>query len=84
MPEWLLPILIGVVIVGLAGLIWRAHEKRDEERFTDLWNQIGRDSKSGMREVVHKTANQMSWVAPELEDLKERLERLERDENDRG
>lgn len=77
MPEWLLPILVGVVIVGLAAVVWRAHEKRDEERFNAIWDQIGRDSKSGMREVVHRTSNQMSWVAPELDDLKERFDKWE-------
>jgi hypothetical protein len=32
---------------------------------------------------VHRTANEMSWVAPELEDVKERVERLERKEDER-
>jgi hypothetical protein len=83
MPEWLLPILIGAVIVGLAGAVWRAHERRDQERFDDIWNQLGRDSEHGMRKTVHRTANEMSWVSPELEDLKERVERLERKEDER-
>jgi hypothetical protein len=77
MPEWLLQTLVVAGLVSLAAAIWRAHEKRDEERFEDLWNQVGRDSKSGMREVVHRTSNEMSWVAPELEELKERVVRLE-------
>lgn len=83
MPEWLLPVLVGVVIVGLAAAVWRAHERRIQERFDDIWNQIGRDSEHGMRKIVHRTANEMSWVVPELDDLKERVERLERKEDER-
>jgi hypothetical protein len=79
MPEWLLQTLVLAGLIGLAAAIWRAHEKRDEERFNALWDQIGRDSKSGMREVVHRTANEMSWVEPEVDDLKARVERLEDD-----
>lgn len=73
MPEWLLPILIGVVIVALAGKVWQAHEKRDQERFDAIWDQLGRDSNSGMRKKVHDTPG----LALKLDDLKERVERLE-------
>lgn len=83
MPEWLLQTLVVAGLVGLAGVIWRAHEKRDQERFDAIWDQIGRNSKSGMREIVHGTANKMSWVAPELEDLKERVDRLEQKGDER-
>lgn len=79
MPEWLMPILVGAVIVSLAGVIWRAHERRDEERFAAIWDQIGRNSKSGMREVVHRTANEMSWVSPDVKELSERVTKLEDD-----
>lgn len=71
--EWLLPILVGVVIVSLAAAVWRAHEKRDEERFHAIWDQIGRDSNSGMRKAVHDTPG----LALMLDDVKERVARLE-------
>lgn len=83
MPEWLLQLLVAGGLVGLAGVIWRAHERRDQERFDAIWDQLGRDSEHGMRKIVHRTANEMSWVAPELEDLKERVDRLERKEDER-
>lgn len=73
MPEWLLQTLVVAGLIGLAASIWRAHEKRDEERFNDVWNQIGRDSNSGMRKKVHDTPS----LALKLDDLKERVERLE-------
>lgn len=74
LPEWLWAVLIGGVIVGLGATIWRAHERRDDERFSSIWDQIGRDSKSGMREIVHKCANAFSRVR----DLERRMDRLER------
>jgi len=77
MPEWLMPILVGGVIVGLAGLVWRAHENRDKERFEAIWDQIGRDSKSGMREKVHDTANATHLNGLGLHELERRVERLE-------
>jgi hypothetical protein len=83
MPEWLLPILVGVVIAGLAGLIWRAHEKRDEERFNDVWNQIGRNSESGMRKTVHKSANACDYLLKRDAEIERRLERVESREEER-
>jgi len=77
MPEWLLQTLVVAGLIGLAAVVWRAHEQRDAERFNALWDQIGRDSKSGMREIVHRTANEMSWVVPELDEVKERVTKLE-------
>jgi len=80
MPEWLLQTLVVAGLVGLATVVWRAHEQRDEERFNAIWDQIGRDSKSGMREIVHRTANEMSWVVPELDEVKERVTKIEDEE----
>jgi hypothetical protein len=50
------------------------HETHDKERIESIWDQIGRDSKSGMREIVHKCANALNRVR----DLERRVNRLER------
>ncbi len=57
MPEWLYGILIGSGIVGLVAIVWRAHERRDDERFDAIWDQIGRSSEEGMRRSVHMSGN---------------------------
>lgn len=78
MPEWVYPLAIGVVILGLVGVIWRMHENHDRERNTDLWNQIGRHSKEGMRGIVHESANRLSEVSLTSRDHERRIERIER------
>jgi len=83
MPEWLLPILVGVVLVGLAAYIWHAHDEHDRERFDKLWDQIGRDSDHGMRKTVHKSANVLDALSKEIPDLERRLDRLERKVDER-
>ena len=74
MPEWLWALIIGAVVLGLLGTVWRMHETHDRERIESIWDQIGRDSKSGMREIVHKCANAIGRVR----DLERRVNRLER------
>ncbi len=74
MPEWLWALIIGAVVLGLAATVWRMHETHDKERIESLWDQIGRDSKSGMREIVHKCANALTRVR----DVERRVNRLER------
>jgi hypothetical protein len=73
-PEWLWALIIGAVVLGLLATVWRMHETHDRERIESLWDQIGRDSKSGMREIVHKCANALSRIR----DLERRVGRLER------
>jgi hypothetical protein len=70
--KWIIGLGLTVLLL-LVGALWKSLHDRIEA----IWNQIGRDSRSGMREVVHRTANEMSWVAPELDDLKERVQKLE-------
>lgn len=74
MPEWLYAILVGGVILSLVAYIWHKHEDHDRERISQIWDQIGRDSKSGMREIVHKCANAFM----RLRDVERRVDRLER------
>jgi hypothetical protein len=74
MPEWLWALVIGAVVLGLVATVWRMHETHDKERIESLWDQIGRDSKSGMREIVHKCANALT----RLRDVERRVGRLER------
>lgn len=78
MPEWLYSLLVGIVIVGLVGWIWKAHAERDNERNSDIWDQIGRDSYSGMRRAVHNSANNVIKIMGRLDRHKERIEALER------
>jgi hypothetical protein len=73
MPDWMFRIIIVTSLLTLIAAIWRAHEKRDEERFTDVWNQIGRDGNSGMRKNVHDVPG----IALTVDDLRERVARLE-------
>lgn len=74
MPEWLVQTLVVVGLFGLIGVIWRTHENHDRERISQIWDQIGRDSKSGMREIVHKCANALM----RMRDIERRVGRLER------
>lgn len=74
MPEWLWALIIGAVVLSLVATVWRMHEAQDRERIESIWDQIGRDSKSGMREIVHKCANALSRVR----DIERRVGRLER------
>lgn len=77
MPEWLWALVVGVIVMGLVAYIWRVHEDRDRERYDDLWRQIGRTSKEGMREIVHKSANALSQVSLTSRDHERRIKRIE-------
>ena len=74
MPEFVWEILVGVVLVGLVAYIWLDHDKRDRERIKALWDQVGRDSRSGMRKDVHDVGN-LRIRASELERRVARIER---------
>jgi hypothetical protein len=74
MPEWLWALAIGAVVLGLVTTVWRMHETHDKERNEHIWDQIGRDSRSGMREILHKCANALT----RLRDVERRVGRLER------
>ncbi len=68
MPQWLqiaLAVLAAVLsVVGpLVAVIWhqlnekiREHKEACDEDVEKLWDQIGRDSDSGMRKRVHQSA----------------------------
>lgn len=78
MPEWLQLILVGTIIVGLVGAIWRAHENHDRERNAAIWDQMGRSSEEGMRKIVHDSANRLSEVVPTSREHERRIARIER------
>lgn len=65
------------VAVTLIGIVWRAHETRDNERFNALWDQVGKSSEEGMRRTVHASANLCQGHVGEIRDLKEQVGRLE-------
>lgn len=66
--DWLYA-LIGGAFLGLIALVWRLLN----EKIGALWQQIGRDSNSGMRIHVHDIAN----VKTQNIALHERIVRLE-------
>jgi hypothetical protein len=78
MPEWLWSIIVGVGLLGLIAYAWRAHADHDDERNSALWNQIGRDSLSGMRGVLHRTNNIADGSVKEIDELRRRIDQLER------
>jgi hypothetical protein len=78
MPEWVYLLLIGGVILALVGVIWRTHELHDRERNEHIWDQVGRDSRSGMRGAVHDTASIVHGHGLEIGEVQRRLELLER------
>ena len=79
MPEWLQQVLFGSGLLGLLAYAWRTHELHDRERNEHIWDQIGRDSHSGMRQRVHHTANVADASVKEIDELRRRVEQLERE-----
>lgn len=74
------PTLLGALFFALAGVVWRllnekinANRQECEERDKRIWDQIGRDSYSGMRKMVHG----MEGHTQALMDLDRRVDRLE-------
>ena len=77
--EWVYPIIVGVLLT-LLGYIWKqmtdkvdAIRAECRERDDALWDQIGRDSYSGMRMMVHSTAGHTEAIC----DLDRRVTKLE-------
>lgn len=73
--------LIGVLFglsVALVVAIWKAHEQHDERRDKAIWDQIGRDSQSGMRHTVHQSANMIQNHESEIDGMKRVIEKIER------
>jgi hypothetical protein len=70
------------VAVPLIGVIWRQLNERIKDHKADcdkqiaaLWDQIGRDSISGMRKIVHSVGHlpeKFMAIDRELEELKRR------------
>jgi hypothetical protein len=84
MPEWLWSIVVGIALAGLVSALYglavrrideqaSALGKSIDERFDALWNQIGRDSQSGMRGDVHKIGS----LQQTLEWFDKRITKLE-------
>lgn len=82
MPDWLLVAIALAPLVGiLSGVIWKqlndkitAHKEHCDEEIEKLWNQIGRDSSSGMRKLVHNSVPMGAHVS-----LETRVHMLETD-----
>lgn len=87
MPEWLWSIVVGIVVMGLVAALRASDQRRLDEKISAILDQVGRDSQSGMRKVIHDTANSVSsgMLAIKLIELMdERVKRLERIVNHRG
>ncbi len=77
--EWLYG-LLGVAFLGLIGLVWnllnekiRAHKADCDKEIAHLWDQVGRDSYSGMRKSVHE----LNGVPEAFMELDKRVDKLE-------
>jgi hypothetical protein len=78
--EWLYG-LIGAAFLGLVALVWnllnekiREHKEDCDKEISKLWDQIGRDSFSGMRKSVHEeTGSRHAFM-----ELDKRVDVLER------
>lgn len=68
------PALIGAAFFALAGVVWKLLNDKIERNDKALWDQIGRDSNSGMRVHVHDVIN----VKSNQQYLHDRIERLEK------
>lgn len=77
MPEWLSQLISSGVLLILIGFIWREHAQRDDERIKDLWDALGRDSKSGVRGISHDAHSTSKWNDSMLKELQRRVEKLE-------
>lgn len=68
----LLAIIVGIVS-ALVGVVWWQLNSKIDRELELLWNQVGRDSNSGMRPAFHDMQN----VKARTEGLGERVTRLE-------
>ena len=53
--------IVATAFLGLLAVVWnllndkiKAHKEHCDDEIEKLWNQVGRDSNSGMRFEVHK------------------------------
>lgn len=72
--------IVATILLGLIAVVWNmlndkinSNREECEERDQRLWDQIGRDSYSGMRKMVHG----MEGNTQALIDLDRRVDRLE-------
>jgi hypothetical protein len=73
--------LLGVsfgLLVLLVALVWRTHENHDKDRDKAIWDQVGRDSQSGMRRTVHQSANMIQNHEGEIASIKRDVEKIDR------
>lgn len=80
--DWLYG-LIGIAFLGLIGIVWnqmnekmREHKADCDKEIAKVWDQLGRDSFSGMRKIVHEEAGCHIAVM----ELDKRVDVLERHE----
>lgn len=71
--DWLYATIAGVII-ALIGVIWKMLNDKIERYDKALWNQVGRDSFSGMRKMVHEE----SGTARAFMEVDKRVDRLEK------
>jgi hypothetical protein len=86
MPEWVLPLasILILIFTALVGVIWKLLNDRIDaikrmllERIEALWDQIGRDSHSGMRKTTHDAHSLATQHVSLIGAIVERVKRLE-------
>lgn len=82
--DWLYA-LIGAAFLGLIGVVWhqmsekmRDHKEACDKDIEALWAQIGRDSHSGMRKIVHSVESLPAQFAKLDRDVEQLIRRGER------
>lgn len=80
--EWLWG-LLGAAFLGLIAVVWnllnekiREHKEDCDKEIAKLWDQIGKDSYSGMRKSVHS----MQGLPEAFMELDKRVDVLERNQ----
>lgn len=78
--------LFGLLML-MIGIVWRQFNQRVERleasrvdeinrEIGRIWDQIGRDSDSGMRKLVHTSGNKLTWIEPVVKELEVEIDRL--------
>lgn len=74
MDGWIVPVASALVAFAGSYVGVRITVARIESRLNYLENEVGRDSRSGLRGRVHKRKGQIGTLAAQIDELRERAE----------